>query len=93
MEAWVKVNGAHLAHHDFLHDLPTGVEQSNPSEGVSALWQQDEDHPTHLHRDFLPVPNDLNHLDEDPSFFTKVPCVRYPARVLPGYLLFVPNVT
>jgi hypothetical protein len=89
----VKVSGAHLAHHDFLHNLPTGVKQSDPLEVAIAHWQQDDDHPTHLHRDFPLVPNDLNHLDKDLPFFTKVPGVRYPAWVLPGYLLFVPKVT
>jgi hypothetical protein len=84
MEAWVKVNGAHLAHHDFLHNLPTGVKQSNPLEVASTRWQQDDNLSTHLHWDFPLIPNGLNHLDKDPPFFTKVPRVRYPAWVLPG---------
>jgi hypothetical protein len=46
-----------------------------------------DNHPTHLLRDFPPIPNGLDQLDEDLPFVTG-PWVCHPTRILPGCLLF-----
>ena len=73
------------SYHNFLYDLPNGVEQANTAIVASPLWKEDDYHPSHLCWDVAPVPDCLQQGHKHP------PAVAYPLHpVLRFFTLHVP---